>query len=267
MTLHKFKNKMKKQTYLKCSGIKKIFIDEISMVHEIYYKFMVLLKKLNPKLIFIITGDYAQLLPVNDRYTSGQYENSQVLHELCDGNRFELNHCRRSDSELFNVCQDIKNDVEIDLNLFGNEESEINLCYTNKKRISINRHFMNKKKGGLFLPKREWNENSQNVHLYVGTPIISYKNDKAKNIVNNETFIIDRIYKKKIYFRNEKKSQSITIKKFQKFFFVAYAMTIHKAQGSTFNTPYTIHQWERLDKRLRYVALSRGTKLNLINII
>ena len=50
-------------------------------------------------------------------------------------------------------------------------------------------------------------------------------------------------------------------------FYVAYAITIHKCQGETYDTPYTIHEWERLNKRLKYVALSRATDKNLINII
>ena len=44
-----------------------IFIDEISMVQEIYYKFFIYLKRANPKIKFIIAGDFEQLMPVKDR--------------------------------------------------------------------------------------------------------------------------------------------------------------------------------------------------------
>ena len=44
-----------------------IFIDEISMVQEIYYKFFIYLKRSNPKIKFIIAGDFQQLTPVKDR--------------------------------------------------------------------------------------------------------------------------------------------------------------------------------------------------------
>ena len=46
-----------------------IFIDEISMVQEIYYKFFIYLKRANPKIKFIIAGDFEQLMPVKDRVT------------------------------------------------------------------------------------------------------------------------------------------------------------------------------------------------------
>jgi ATP-dependent exoDNAse (exonuclease V) alpha subunit len=48
---------------------------------------------------------------------------------------------------------------------------------------------------------------------------------------------------------------------------VAFATTIHKSQGATYNFPYTIHQFNRLDERLRYVALTRATDMKFINIV
>jgi hypothetical protein len=53
---------------------------------------------------------------------------------------------------------------------------------------------------------------------------------------------------------------------FQLLFHPAYCITTHKSQGTTFNHPYTIHEWERFDNRLKYVALSRSTNLDFINV-
>ena len=52
-------------------------------------------------------------------------------------------------------------------------------------------------------------------------------------------------------------------------FYVAFCITIHKSQGSTFDHPYTIHDWGHpsFDNRLKYVALSRTTKLENINVL
>ena len=73
------------------------------MVQEIYYKFFIYLKRANPKIKFIIAGDFEQLLPVKDRVTKCDYKNSLALHELCDGNKLQLTKCRRSDDTLFNM--------------------------------------------------------------------------------------------------------------------------------------------------------------------
>ena len=43
-------------------------------------------------------------------------------------------------------------------------------------------------------------------------------------------------------------------------------MTIHASQGETFKDPYTIYDWYMLCDKARYVALSRGTKLENIQI-
>jgi hypothetical protein len=55
MTLNKFSNKFKNKNAIKNVDIDYIFVDEISMVHEMFYKFLLTIKKLKPNLIFIIS--------------------------------------------------------------------------------------------------------------------------------------------------------------------------------------------------------------------
>ena len=95
--------------------------------------------------------------------------------------------------------------------------------------------------------------------------------EKEEHLVaNNEMFTIIAIDKNSIMLRSQADANKIvknSVKSFQMNFYVAYAMTIHKSQGSTFNQPYTIHQWNRLDEKLKYVAISRTTKKDFVNII
>ena len=99
-------------------------------------------------------------------------------------------------------------------------------------------------------------------------PIMAYKTNNKMNIVNNERFIIDTIINGVIYYSNKmKKQQEIKVDEFQNYFYVAYASTIHKSQACTFDFSYTIHEWEKLDQRLKYVALSRATDKKKINIM
>ncbi len=42
---------------------------------------------------------------------------------------------------------------------------------------------------------------------------------------------------------------------------------IHSVQGMSIDKPYTIHEFNRMDQKLKYVALSRATKHENINII
>jgi ATP-dependent exoDNAse (exonuclease V) alpha subunit len=99
-------------------------------------------------------------------------------------------------------------------------------------------------------------------------PIMAYKTNNKMNIVNNERFVIDTVIDGVIYYSNDmKKNLQIKVADFQSFFYIAYATTIHKSQACTFNFSYTIHEWEKLDTRLKYVALSRATKKDKINIM
>jgi hypothetical protein len=64
-----------------------------------------------------------------------------------------------------------------------------------------------------------------------------------------------------------KKLIKINITDFQNFFLVGYATTTHSAHGMSIGEPYTIHEWDRMDQRLKYVALSRSRSIEYINIM
>ena len=125
-----------------------------------------------------------------------------------------------------------------------------------------------KKKKPLCLPKLQYDKNSQDVELIAGMPIIARVNANKYDIFNNEMFIITTITDDSIFFKEEDNKQVFNIPSnlFQKSFYVAYCITVHKSQGSTFNNPYTIHEFNKFDNRLKYVALSRSTDIKNINI-
>ena len=129
------------------------------------------------------------------------------------------------------------------------------------------------RKKGLFLEKFEYDDNSQDVYLLDGMPIIARKNCKELDIFNNETFIIKEIqYNNKIIVivdDDDDVMNKIPFDKFQHLFYVAYAITIYKSKGSTFDFPYTVHEYGHpmYDDRLKYVSLSRSTSIERINII
>ena len=255
-----------------------MIIDEISMVHEVFYKYFLILQKMKPKLRFIVAGNFDQLLPVNDRVTQHyklDYYNSPALFDICSGNRLELTKCRRSDDVCFKKVHpdNIKNLLSTD---FNNKFTNRHLCFTNKKRIAMNKTMMDsevaRKKGktSLQLDKLSYDKNSQDVRLLAGTPIISTKNSQELEIYNNETFIIKQIQhsKQNILIEDDAgNTKDIQFDDFQKLFYVAYCITIHKCQGESYDHDYTIHEWSKLDSRLKYVALSRTKQLEYINVL
>jgi ATP-dependent exoDNAse (exonuclease V) alpha subunit len=251
------------------------------MLQEMFYKYFIIVKKLRPDIVFIMCGDFRQLPPVMDRVGIVDYKNSVALNELCDANRLQLSKCRRSDDVLFNMCKE-DNIMSLTKSDFKNEFKSKHISFTNMKRRQVNTMMMDmtekkihktcsEKKvkiiRALELKAHPNDPNSQDVKLFVGTPVIARVNNKSLEFVNNEEYTITKITDDEIYLTNSTASITIDISKFQKLFYVAYCITTHKSQGMSINGPYTIHEFEKYSPEMRYVALSRSTKLEYINVI
>ena len=98
--------------------------------------------------------------------------------------------------------------------------------------------------------------------------IIARVNSKSLDVVNNEMFVIKKINDDLITISNEmKKDIEIPTDKFNKLFYLAFCITIHKSQGATFNEKYTIYEWLKQNRKMKYVALSRATDEKNIQIV
>jgi ATP-dependent exoDNAse (exonuclease V) alpha subunit len=117
-------------------------------------------------------------------------------------------------------------------------------------------------------------------------------NNSKLDIINNERYTIKTVDNKELTLENVrevvkrdkdgkvmkdkdgkdimekiKKVINIHADQFQKLFRVGYAFTTHSSQGMSIDKPYTIHEFNRMSKKLKYVALSRSTKHEYINIM
>ena len=275
-TIDKFANRIliNSNALHKLQNVDYIFVDEISMVKELFYSIFLSVKYHYPSIKFIISGDFNQLEPVNDRKYFN-YEYSRALYELVDGNKLNLTLCRRSDNKLFNICENIKKNKPYDISDFENNDwvSYTNLCYTNAKRKEINNKCMNcflkefQPKLTYRVNKLTYDENTQDYTLCVGMPIISRLNRKDLDVFNNEMFKCKTIKSNSIIITNELKELEIDKVEFNKLFNLSFCITIHKSQGISLNKKYAIYEWSKLNKKLKYVALSRATDYNNINIL
>jgi ATP-dependent exoDNAse (exonuclease V) alpha subunit len=125
----------------------------------------------------------------------------------------------------------------------------------------------NPNKNKIEIEKLRFDENTQDYTLSEGMPIISRLNMKSLDVMNNEMFVCNKIKVDCIEISNEFKKLSIPIEKFNKMFLLAFCITTHKSQGLSLNKPYCIYEYDKFDKRLKYVALSRATKFEYINIL
>ena len=110
----------------KYKNIDYVFVDEISMVSSRFIKVLLSLKYYNPDIKFIISGDFYQIPPVKDN-TTKLVSRSKALYELVDGNMCNLTICKRSNHELFDICEKVKHGKNIDTSIFNNKESYLNI--------------------------------------------------------------------------------------------------------------------------------------------
>jgi ATP-dependent exoDNAse (exonuclease V) alpha subunit len=221
----------------------------------------------------IISGDFNQLDVIND-VQKYDYKSTCIIKELCDNNNLQLTKCRRSDDKLFNMIQ-FENIPNLTQDNFNNKDSDVNICWTNAKRKEINEKYMNaawkkaKTKNYIKLEKLAYDDNSQDVTLINKTPIIGKVINSKLGIINTERYTITKvdINTRHITIKNDRNEIVIHAENFQKLFRIGYAFTTHSSQGMSIDKPYTIHEFKRMSKKLKYVALSRSTKHEYINIM
>ena len=136
------------------------------------------------------------------------------------------------------------------------------------------RIFINKCTSELFIkakkkPLKYTMQMSDKNRICVGMPLIAKVNNRDHEIANNEMFIVTKCEptKDKISIESECKTKTFVfgLKEFEKIFELAFAITCHRSQGSTFDRPYKIFEWKKYSDKMKYVAVTRATKMEYIN--
>lgn len=276
------------------NGLKKykyFVIDEIGMINNQLWKYLMLLKKENPKAIFILLGDWRQLPPIDeDRITDTDIFNHPVVKFLCNNNKIELTEKQRYNQQLWDFLErGVEESVWEGLNSKEVDYEEIynskNICYYNKTRVHINEMCMKHFKDQTdyifldYVPKlvkdkdgnmvKDETDRRQPVWLYVGLPVMSYKNNTKLGIVNSEEFLLTSVGDEKIILQREEGGEDLEIATddFHEYFLANYASTAHKSQGATYTGKVILWNWDKItsDDKIAYTACSRATDLkNLV---
>lgn len=252
-----------------CSKYDYIVIDEISMIPTFIWQIISLIKD-NSNIKFILIGDDNQTTPIEFfKLKKEKYMNTSGVMYIADYNKVVLKDKQRYDENLATILTDIINDKPIDISQFPEKQNtEINLSYRNTTRIRINK--LHNKNEGLFIP-RYAPCNIQQMYIYDGCRVIAYKTDKNKLFVNSEIFTVYYYDDNDIHLYthrlNEPYFVCIPIEDFNKSFTLGYCMTVHKSQGSTITENFNIYDWNKMDKELKYTALSRAKSIQQIGIV
>ena len=122
-----------------------------------------------------------------------------------------------------------------------------------------------KKQKVLELKAYKYSDNSQDIFLIKGMPVIA--RTTTEDFSNNDQFIVQKVAADIIILTDGHATLEVLTAEFTRLFNLAYCITTHCCQGSTYDHPYTIYEMEKFDARLLYVSLSRATKKEYINMI
>ncbi len=268
-------------------SIKLIIIDEVSMVSAFLWARLYTLYE-QTKIPFLLVGDWKQIPPVED-LTPFDYLQHPAVVELAQGKICEL-------TEVYRYCDKLKqasNNVDmLDIRQFGNNITKNNICYYNTTRKFVNNLVVNEiirtkkpttiveiKQSKYNKGKTESQEDyltrckknpTHDIKIFKGMPIIaSSTKEQGAVCVNNEEFIITELTADKLTAESTRPDGThkveIETKDFNFYFLVAYCITTHKAQGSTIAGQMTLWDWEQMDTKLKYTAITRATGYDKIN--
>ena len=71
---------------------------------------------------------------------------------------------------------------------------------------------------------------------------------------------------KNVLIKNDRLQIELSHQNFKQFD-LAYCITTHTSQGSTYDFPYSIYEYQYFDQPLLYTSMSRSTKKSYINLI
>ena len=173
----------KKVKELKDSGIKYIFIDEVSFIEERMWGVLSQIKAIF-NFVFVGFGEFAQLKPRNTDHID--FKNCWIVkyvfsHTLCE---LEIIH-RFKDSELTQDVIASSKGYDINIDKYDKVEHDFALCWTNKAVDAIN------EKWNIYHCPTDYiivnGANESKFRLYIGLPILAYRSF-GKKIYNSDDF-------------------------------------------------------------------------------
>ena len=94
---------------------------------------------------------------------------------------------------------------------------------------------------------------------------MAYKSHQGHIFTNSEELEIKSWTGSTLTLINDDKETIEVDMKYTTSFKPAFAMTVHKSQGSTFTRPFSIYEYKTMKSRMLYVAITRARNNKQIN--
>jgi ATP-dependent exoDNAse (exonuclease V) alpha subunit len=93
-------------------------------------------------------------------------------------------------------------------------------------------------------------------------------------LINNEFLTVEKVdsvavWLKRVKIDDDEKDEVIEFghKFFLETFELAFCITVHCSQGLSIDEAYSIWEWEKFSKKMKYTAITRARRYNDINLI
>mgnify|MGYP001348952575 CR=1 FL=1 len=253
------------------NNILNIRADEIDMLESFMWREMLYIKQKIPEMQFQLAGAKDQLPPVNEEGLRIDYDESPTVRALCDNRKIELTHSFRSDPQMVQLLNYVKQTGKIPTFLKPSKDlTFFSLAYTNKfcwnevhKQMEYDKEDFDHR-----IIHREIcdTEQQEDFVIRVGSPLYA-RHGVTGQFVKNQIGEIKAFDEKTITVKMDSaKEFTFNDKEFLKLFLSRYCITVHKAQGMTIRNNIRIHEILKFTLELLYVALSRVQHMDQIHI-
>lgn len=273
-TFDSFFLEIKRNTYMKTiKKYSRILVDEFSMVPKKFYIILDRIKRENPEMKFILSGDCNQCKPVETDGIWYDYMTNPLILNLVDYKRVTMAYkpeLARYDRTLYDVLIYFMRHGRLPEFLEGRdclERSDTNISYYN----TGGRKTAQKKNQSCFLEFVEENESEitqvNGKPITVGIPIIGIENDKVLGIFRSQKYKVQEVKDDVIVLRKNNNGVVKEIKRegFWKYFDYGFCVTVYKYQGGTIREDYNIFDVDQMSYNEMYTAMSRGISLDKVH--
>jgi ATP-dependent exoDNAse (exonuclease V) alpha subunit len=265
-------NTVTKQLIKKVSQYQWLIIDEYSMVPDIIWGYLSLIKS-NTKCNILLSGDHRQLPPIITGTDSLQLVNkpdifnNPIVNSIHDNNTIELNYSNRvNDLYYLGYLLDTKSyNYKALLKLGVNDGGELSpysiVCF-NKTRISVNKFWVGDR----------MDKQGRIKTINIGDQLICIENNQGKQLIKNKHYIVNSVKPLTISvdmnIHDTYQQLILDSTSDLKYFDFGYAFTVWKTQGCTIKVPISILDTdvlfgktgkfdEDLRHRIVYTAMTR----------
>ncbi|KAJ3028562.1 hypothetical protein HK097_005932 [Rhizophlyctis rosea] len=270
-------------------------IDEVSQVPQNLWKHILGYKRAYPQTKVFLFGDFRQLPAVEMQlHRAVPMENNKTMMDICHQNRITFRKNWRfpeEDGKIFDELYDEPAKLPYYQSRFGGRcdptQFQRSLASTHfvRKRINhlhmlkVEEHLQGTPAAQEWLPRKVGGYGKcQDMYLHAGLPVIAYKRDSKLGIKQrNATYKVRSFDAETVtltpwcFFADEEKvsekDPELTLPKtvLGERFAVAYAVTVHIAQGATIKGMYSIANASSFDRHLLYTALTRCTAIRNVH--